>query len=333
MSADSSGNSGSSQSAAIRPQPNGAAGERRLLGRDDVNKARELIFNGEKSAGSAGETTDANRRAPPPMARDDEGGRPGDRDPGFRAPERRPDAGDARQNRPALDFDDDDEPTPKRKRSKSIADFAAELEVDPQQLYALAVPIGDDPEEEPLTIGQMKDRIKEVRDFDRRRDDFEDYRDQSMNEVANARMQIEGVLQRITQVVPPEQLASAFADYAYGHEQQVRTSRLQLREWFPEWDDVQVKTRDREKLDKFLGTYGITKYEIDNLTDARLVRFAMHSMRLMERYERLKNGGTREKVPTTEPTSNRKPRRDVRTEAQSLAKSGDIVGGVKALLR
>jgi hypothetical protein len=318
----------------MRPKPNGADTERpgRVIGRDDVNKARELIFNGGKSAELGG---DANRREEVPRPAGDEGEGPESRDRGrSQAPEGRPDANDARQNRPALDFDDDDDQQPKRrKRSKSIADYAAELEVDPKELYNLAVPIGDDPEEEPLTIGQMKDRIKEVRDFDRRRDEFEDYRDQSLNEVANMRMQFEGVLSKLQSVVSPQQLASAFTEYEFAHQQQVRTSRLQLREWFPEWDDVQVKQRDRDKLDEFLGSYGISKYEIDNLTDARLVRFAVQAMRLADRYRRLKEGGVREKTPTTEPTSSRKQKRDAKSEAQSLAQSGDILAGVKLLLR
>ena len=279
-----------------------------------------------------------NRRSTLPGASGDEGGKTGhlrDQDTRSPPPERRPDDNrDAMPSRPALELDDDDdEERPKRrKHTKSIADYAAELEVDPQELYALSVPMGDDPNEEPITIGAMKDKIKEVRDFERRRDEFEDYRDLSMNEVANARMQIEGVLSRITQVVSPEHLASVFADYQYSHEQQVRTSRAQLKEWFPEWDDVQVMTRDREKLDRFLGSYGFSRHEIDNLTDARLVRFSMQAMKLMDRYERLKNGGTREKVPTTEPTSSRKQRKDPKQDALNLAKSGDIVGGVRKLI-
>jgi hypothetical protein len=320
-------------SASVQPaKPKVVGNEPRILGRDDVNRARELI------SGKADDSAD--RRGPTPKIRDDEGGRPpATRDPqkgGSEYPERRTDANlDAKVNRPALELDDDDEQSsPKRrKHGKTIADYAAELEVDPQELYSLSVPLGDDSDDQPLTIGEMKDRIKEVRDFDRRRDDFEDYRDQSLNEVANARQQIEGVLSRITQVIPPDQLASAFSDYQYSHEQQVSASRLQLREWFPEWDDVQVKTRDREKLDSFLGSYGFSRYEIDNLVDARLVRFSMHAMKLMERYERLKNGGTREKVPTTEPTSSRKQqRRDPKTEAQNLARGGDVLGGVRKLL-
>src|SRR5215470_14749208 len=215
MSLENSDKSDSGQTAAVRqkPQPNGAAGEpQSRRNRDLANQARELIFGGGKTAEGV---SDENRQRERPNRAGDEGGKPDTRDqPVRQAPEGRPDATGETRGRPALDLDDDEsyeEQAPKRRRSKTIAEHAAELEVDPQEIYKLAVPIGDDGQT--LTIGELKDQVREHHDFQRRRDDFEDYRDEAMGEVANARMQIDGVLQRLTGVVAPQDLARAFADY------------------------------------------------------------------------------------------------------------------------
>jgi hypothetical protein len=246
---------------------------------------------------------------------------------------------DARQNanRPALELDDDDlDPAEKRaksKKSKTISDLAEEMGVDPKELYEVSVAFDDD--DEPMSIGAMKDRIKEVRDFERSRDDFEDYRTDSMNEVLSARQQIDGVMQRIMQFIPQEQLQHAFGDYMQQHQQRVGEARKQLREFFPEWSDASRMQADREALDEHLTTYGFTKFEVDNLQDARLIRFAVHAMRLKQRYDRMKEdlAKYRDKIPTKAPTSRRAARNDPSANAQKQAAAGDKIGAVASLIR
>lgn len=238
--------------------------------------------------------------------------------------------------RPALELTDeeraeDGEDQPKRKKAKSIVDFAAEHEIEPKQLYDLAIPL--EAGQEPVTISQLKDHFKETRDFEQKRDDFADWSEHVQGEIVQYRQQIQSVVNRLTEVVPPELLARAYADTQMDLAANYERNVSQLREWFPEWDDVQVKTRDRQRLETVLGTYGFTKFEVGNVNDARLIKFAMDAVRKAERYERLKNGGTREKVPTKEPASSRKPRQPNATDqAQQLAKAGDKVGAVAKLL-
>jgi hypothetical protein len=243
--------------------------------------------------------------------------------------------GDA--HRPALELDDDDlDPAEKRaksKKSKTISDLAEEMGVEAKELYDVSVAFDDD--DEPMTIGAMKDRIKEVREFERSRDDFEDYRTDSMNEVLSARQQIDGVMQRVMQTIPPEQLQHAFGDYIQQHQQRVGEARKQLREFFPEWSDANRQQADREALDKHLTTYGFSTFEVDNLQDARLIRFAVHAMRLKDRYDRMKAdlAQYRDKVPTKTPTSRRAARTDPSAQAQKQAASGDKIGAVASLIR
>lgn len=266
--------------------------------------------------------------------------RPGD-DRGKGGREADPDRnapGRERENaiRPALDLDDDEQDpavkAARKSKAKTLSDFADEMGLNAKDLYEIAIPFDDD--DEPMTIGALKDRVKEVRTFERDRDDFEDYRADSMNEVLTARQQIDGVMQRIMQFIPQDQLASAFGDYQQQHQQRVGEARKQLKEYFPEWSDASRMASDREELDSHLSSYGFSKFEVDALQDARLIRYAVHAMRLMKRYQRMKDEikGYRDKIPTTAPTSRRPGRSDPSTAAKSQAQAGDKIGAITTLM-
>lgn len=237
--------------------------------------------------------------------------------------------------RPALELDEDEledgEGRPKRKaKTKSVVEFAAEHELEPKAIYDLAVPL--EAGQEPVTVAQLKDHYKETRDFDQRRDDFEDWHTEAQNTVITARQQIDDVLQRLTSVIPPETLARAFADMQHDSEAALEKARGQLNEWFPEWADVQVKVRDRERLQEVLASYGFNKFEVGAVRDARLIKFAMDAIRKADRYDKLK-AGQRERKPSKEPASSRKQRQPNATDqAQDIAKKGDPIGAVAKLL-
>jgi hypothetical protein len=328
------------ESGATRAEPAGKSGQsRRPFARDRDNDPSGKNLPLDKAAEMLGFGTNEGEqrkssRSDRSKSRDDVGKR------GNEATRAAPDASadDARANanRPALELDDDDldpaERKAKKSKSRTVSDFAEEMGVDAKALYELAVPFDDD--DEPMTVGAMKDRIKEVRDFERRRDEHEDWRTESMNEVLSARQQIDGVMQRVMQTIPRETLENAFGDYIQQHQGRVAEARKQLREYFPEWNDASVAAKDREDLDTHLETYGFSKFEIDNLQDARLIRFAVHAMRLMGRYKRMKEEVTkyRDKIPTTAPTSRRAVRQDPSARADTLAKSGDKLGAIASLI-
>jgi hypothetical protein len=238
--------------------------------------------------------------------------------------------------RPALELDEDerdaDEDQPKRKpKSTSLSEFAEAHQLKEKDIFDVTVPL--EAGQEPVTIGALKDHFKETRDFEEKRDRFEDWHDTVQNEILTYRQQIEDVLQRVTSVVPPETLARAFADMQHDGEAQLEKARGQLREWFPEWADVQVKVKDRERLEQVLSTYGFTKFEVGAVRDARLIKFAMDAIRKNDRYDRLKEQGKRDKQPTKEPASQRKPRQPNATDqARSIAEKGDKIGAVAKLL-
>ena len=290
---------------------------------DDV----AALFGAPKANGGADPSaTVGDRKSARSAERDDQ-----DADKAGRGPQ-----GPTETPRPALEFDDDedageDQPSKRRKKANLLEAYAEAHEIQPKELYDLE--IGLEEGDEPISIGALKDHYKETRDLERRRDEFEEWHAESQNEIIQSRAQIEGVLQRLTQVVPPEAMARAFADMQGDFQARTEKARGQLREWFPEWSDVQVKARDREKLETALATYGFSKFEVGAVSDARLVKFAMDAIRLMERHKRLREGYEREKKPSTEPTSKRTARRPTSTDrANELAAKGDKIGAVTTLL-
>lgn len=330
----------------VKPEKPGRSGQsRRPFNRDRDNDPSGKNLQLDKAAGLLGfdmggdddKNSRSSRRADrSKRAVDDDGKRRNEG--GGASHDGQGDEARNRANRPALELDDeDDSDAERRKKSKvkTVADYASEAGVDAKSIYDLTVAFDENDGVEPMTIGAMKDRIKEVQDFERRRDEHEDWRTESMNEVLSARQQIDGVMQRIMQVIPREQLETAFGDYIQQHQGRVAEARKQLREYFPEWNDANVMQKDRDELDSHLETYGFTKFEIDNMQDARLIRYAVHAMRLMGRYQRMKEDlkKYRDKVPTVVPSSRRSGRADPTANAKQQAASGDKVGAVASLIR
>jgi hypothetical protein len=253
------------------------------------------------------------------------------------------DAGDAGRSpeapppkdRPALELDEEGEgDEPRRGRGKTIEQFCEEHELKSQKaIYNLEVAV-DETGDERISLGALKDHYKEHRDLEARRDEFETWRIDAQGEVLQARTKIEGVLRRLPDYLPADVLARVSAEFDEDAAIQRERAQAQIREWFPEWRDVQVKARDREKLIGCLGTYGFSELEVGNVADARLIKFAVDAMRLMERHKRLRDEWTREKQPSREPVSTRRERRISATErANQLAAAGDTIGAVESLIK
>jgi hypothetical protein len=314
----------------VPPQPERA----RKPTREDVDKVAGLLQGDrpdENARPQSGRSKGATQDVPPGRERGaDDGRSPNDQPEATR---REPEGSVWEDDeRPFLDLDEDENGKPLKRtpKAKSILDLADEQAIPHKAMYDLAVPMGEG--ESPMTIGEMKDRIGQVRNFEFDKDNFADYREQSLNEIVESRTQIDGVIQALKQVVPPEQLARVFADQIERYNGQVARAKEQIREYFPEWDDASTKQADRKKLKGALKSYGFSEAEVDNVVDARLIRFAMHAIRLMDRYQRAKEG-MRERNPSTAgPSRQKQPTPNRAQQAKQIADGGDKLGAVAKLL-
>lgn len=231
---------------------------------------------------------------------------------------------------PGLQLDDGERAAAKAK-AKTLKAYAAEKELSEKELLGLAL---DDLGDEPVTIADLKTRWKESADLDNRKDGFEDWRVEQQNEILQARTELELTVQELAANLPPAAIAQATERAKLALQAQVTKARGQLAEWFPEWNDAQVKAADRDAFSRLMATYGFSKAEVEGVLDARLIKFGIDAMRLMDRYKRLREG-ERERQPSTQAPAKAKPKsavNNVNERSQQLVRSGDKMGAVAALL-
>lgn len=298
----------------IPPRPRG----------QETEQIADLIA-GRRSAAPEGEAKSGNERreaerSPADGARSDDGRAGRDASPGTR---------------PALELDDDDDDAesgrkPKKKAARGIAEFAQELQLDPKEIYGLAVP-GDDGAE-PLTIGQMKDQLKAVREHQAKVDQFEDDRAEAMNEVFVARQQIDDLLSRVKRVVTPQQFAAVFDDVEQTGRARLETARKQVLEFFPEWRDAAVMNAARARMTEKLGSYGFRPVEIDTLQDARMIKFVEDALRLKDRYDRVKAAKKLDIASSDAPSGRKQPRQSSQQAVDAMVRDGDQIGAIAKLI-
>lgn len=240
-------------------------------------------------------------------------------------------------DRPALDLSDEEDPFTegeKPRRRKPLAAFMEKHGIGkPDQIYDLEVPFSDrDGIDGTVTFGELKDHYKQSRNLVRERDDFEDYRTSVQNELITARQEMDVSMGLLRQTFGDDVLREIFPKAGQQLQQQALQGKRQLLEWFPEWDDAQVKAADRDKTAAMLKSYGFSDQEFSNVLDPRLIRFAVHAMRMQERYERSKKAWLeRDKKPSKEEPSRKGHRPNATETADRLAKSGDKIGAVASL--
>jgi len=218
---------------------------------------------------------------------------------------------------------------PRKGKQTTIARFAEEHGIDPKDLYGLVLPF-DDPDEQPMTVQQLRDSMGKVRAHQHERDEFELYKTDSLNEIYSARQQFDGLMASIRELVTPEQLATAFHASQETWKANQQRAHAELRELFPEWADEQTKRAEIAELYEFGKKWRFSKQEMDSLNDSRIVYFMTKMMRREKIFERFRS--EREKKPTETPTGKRTYRPDVKQQARDLAKKGDQVGAVAKLI-
>lgn len=294
--------------------------ERRGRGRSQILNDVSALLSGDEPPASSVPQADADGRNPGSDRRQaqDDAARPGANgsDPGTNAPGLQIEDGDGGEQKP---------------KPKTLKEWAAEKQLDAKELEALALDdLGDG---EPVTFADLKKSYKDNADLQARRDQFEDWHVEQQNEVLQARTELEFTVQELAREVPPAAMARATERAKEALQAQVTKARGQLAEWFPEWSDAQKKAADRDAFAKLMATYGFSKPEVEGVLDARLIKFGMDAMRLMDRYKRLREG-ERDRMPTTAAPARQKPRdasKNATERAFEIAKK-DKIGGIAALL-
>lgn len=237
------------------------------------------------------------------------------------------------ENLASEDLEEAEDPQPKKGAAQALRDFAKEHGMTVKQLMRLEVDFpGED--EAPVTIGELKDRWRESRQFETTRNDFENWHDTAQNEVMVARNQVQEIFQRLTHLVPPETMAHILSDMEVEQRARTEKARAQLLEWYPEFRDAQHLVAARTQLTDFYGKrYGISAREIGGMQDPRLIKIAMDFMRFEARRERAAASGKVDMKPTlTRPAAKgRTPSIDER--AKALKAAGKVDEAIALIIR
>ena len=159
----------------------------------------------------------------------------------------------------------------------TVKDLAEKLGVDAKDLYdELQIPLGDDTS---ITLGQFKDRVKDLRDIDATRQEVTESRDKYERDLMSTRAEINALIN----VIPPEiraQVMSAAQDRSKAYEQEQRAAVLEA---IPDWNDSDIRAKDRDRIVAMGSEYGFSEPEITYTQDARTLRMLNDFMRLRER--------------------------------------------------
>lgn len=161
--------------------------------------------------------------------------------------------------------DDADDPS---KPVDSIDRLSKRLKMDMEKVYAIKVPVNEG--EEPVTIGQLKDRVKAMDDLETRETQFEERRIQSEGELLKAQTFMRGILSKI----PQQHLSKELVQQVESHHRTTMQRERELTlQHIPEWKTEKNEQDDRTKINAMLSNYGFGPEFLESITDHRAIKF------------------------------------------------------------
>ena len=153
---------------------------------------------------------------------------------------------------------------------RELADSAG---IELAELYAVEIPLGEDGAK--FTLGEIKDRARELLGVDSSRELLEQDRTSAENEKLVARQELQTVVALMGQNLSPELVAHAREELRAS----VALERTRTFEAIPEWKEPEVALRERSEINDFLKSYGFSTAELNNVYDHRLLKLARDSQK------------------------------------------------------
>lgn len=157
----------------------------------------------------------------------------------------------------------------------SFSELAQTAGVSIQELYEVEIPLGD--ERGNTTLGEMKDRFRDLQRVDQVRGQMEDQRTEFENSMIRARGELNEIIGLLPNV-PTELLERARATHRASRD----TERDLLLSVKPEWkDEAKFESAQTEIVDA-ISEYGFKRGDFDLVMDHRLVKL-LHDFAGMKR--------------------------------------------------
>lgn len=154
------------------------------------------------------------------------------------------------------------------KPPETMEQLTKRLGLKPEQVYGVKIPLSDGAE--PLTIGQLKDRVGELVDFETRETQFEQRRVKAEGELLRAQAEIREILA----MVPKEHIKPEVVEkIRKRHDENMRRERQMTLEHIPEWREEKKCAEDLQGMSEFLSDYGFDETFIGTISDHRALKF------------------------------------------------------------
>jgi hypothetical protein len=146
----------------------------------------------------------------------------------------------------------------------------------PEQAYAIKIPMPNGAE--PLTLGELKDRIGEITDHEMRVTEFEERRIQQEGELLRSQSELRSILGMLPKEAVTPQLMAKVRDT---QDATIRREKQLTIQHIPQWRDEKTRTAEIEGMLETLGDYGFDASFLDTVHDHRAVKLLrdFHVMR------------------------------------------------------
>lgn len=167
---------------------------------------------------------------------------------------------------------DDSESDDPSKPPETLEALSKRLQLKPEQIYGIQVAMPNGAE--PLTIGQLKDRIGELVDFETREAQFDQRRVKAEGELLRAQTEMREILA----LIPKGQLNPELVNkMRQRHEATTNRERELTMEHIPDWQNEKTRTEDLKGMVEMLSDYGFEPSFISTVVDHRALKFIRDS--------------------------------------------------------
>jgi hypothetical protein len=163
---------------------------------------------------------------------------------------------------------DDDSPDDPNAPLDSIERLKKRNKLTDEQVYKIKVPMPNGAEA--LSIGELKDKITDLTDFEMRQVEFDERRIKKEGELLKS----EGELRDILGMLPKEALDPKVLGKIHERQQSVtRREKALTIEHIPSWSDEKSRNKDLELMQETLGDYGFDESFLHSVIDHRAMKF------------------------------------------------------------
>lgn len=167
-------------------------------------------------------------------------------------------------NRYSVEEEDVDDPS---KPVDSIDRLMKRHKMTPEQVYAIKVPMPDGAE--PLSLGDLKDRVGELVGFEARELEFDVRRRESEGELLRAQNEMRELLA----LIPKEHIKPEMVEKVRKKHEATQTRERQLTlQHIPAWRNEETRTADIEGMVGVLSNYGFEESFIATVVDHRAIK-------------------------------------------------------------